>query len=95
MGTPHVDLSTGKIYNCRKGSYYFWHEKGHLKFNDTHSELLLWKQYAFTFWMISATLSVVNKFMLGLSIPLLLIYIGAEVFEEWWANRYAKVRSNK
>lgn len=31
---PVVDLSTGKIYGCEKGTRSYYHEKGHLYFNS-------------------------------------------------------------
>ena len=32
--TPHVDLGTRKIYGCEPDSWNYYHEKGHLEFND-------------------------------------------------------------
>lgn len=89
---PHVDLSTGKIYNCKKGSKLWWHEKGHIEYNKTNlsGTVQITQNFALYFWMISVTLSTLNKYMLFLSIPTMLYYIGCDMFEEWWCNRYAK-----
>jgi len=88
---PHSDIATEKIYGCKRGSWIWWHEKGHIEFNklEKTSTLLMWQQYAFLFWMISTTLSVINKFMLFISIPTLLFYFGVIIYEEVWANNYA------
>lgn len=88
---PHVDLATGKIYGCKRGSWFWWHEKGHLKFNDlpTTSRLKMWQTFIFGFWMFSMSLVVFNKYMAFMSIPLMLTYLGIDVYEELWCNAYA------
>ena len=89
---PFVNLNTGKIYNCKKGSKIWWHEKGHIVFDrlEVTAKLKLTQNYIFWVWMLSTTLSIVDKYMLFLSIPLCLWYIGIEFYEEWWCNNYAK-----
>jgi len=32
---PIVDIKTGKITGCKKNSFAWWHEKGHLVYNST------------------------------------------------------------
>lgn len=88
---PSINLETKKIQGCKKGSWLWWHEKGHLEYRDSivGSTLEVYQNMAFTFWMISTTLSVVNKFMLWLSIPLLVLYIAIDLYEEKWCNDYA------
>ena len=92
--TSHIDISTGKIYGCKEGSWAYYHEKGHLAFNSSEStsNLKLYQGYAQDFWMISVTLAVLNKYMLFLAIPLMLAYLGISVYEEYWCNNYAKLR---
>lgn len=87
-----VNLNTGKIYGCKKGSYAWWHEKGHIEFDRQEStgRLKLYQNYIFWLWMFSTTLSVINLFMLVLSFPSVLIYIGIEIYEEKWCNNYAR-----
>jgi len=88
----YVELKTGKIYGCKKGSYQWYHEKGHIEFdkNEKTGRLKLYQNYVFWFWALSTTLSVINKFMIIISIPSILIYIGIEIYEEKWCNDYAK-----
>lgn len=88
---PHVDLNTNKIYGCKPGTWPYYHEQGHLLYDRQawSSQLTLIQQYAFNFWMMSCTLAVINKYMLVLALPLLLIYLGIDIYEEVWCNRYA------
>jgi hypothetical protein len=88
---PHCDIETGKIYGCKKGSWMWWHEKGHLAFNELPqtSTLKMWQSIIFYFWMISTTLIFLNGYMAWVSIPTLLFYLGVDVYEEVWANKYA------
>ena len=91
MKTPYVNLNDGTIHNCRVGTKIWWHEQGHVAFDRGQhgGQIKLWQQYAFMFWIISITLSILNHYMLWLAIPLMLYYIGTDIYEEWWANRYA------
>jgi hypothetical protein len=97
MKFPHCDLSTGKIYGCKKNSKLWFHEKGHLVFNslESTSSLKLLQDYVFKVWMLSMTLSIINVYMLLISLPAMLFYIGIEVYEEIWCNRYAEMKFNK
>ena len=91
MTFPFVDLDTNKIYNCLEGSRAWWHEQGHIKFSELEStgKWQLYQHYALLLWMLSITLSILNKYMLFLAIPLVMVYLGIEVYEEVWCNRYA------
>lgn len=95
--TSHVDLTTGKIYGCKRGSFAWFHEKGHIEFNKTKlsGDLKVWQGIILYLWMFSVTLAIINKFMLILAIPLVLFYIGVDVYEERWCNNYAKLNYKK
>ena len=84
MENPHVDLETGKIYNCEKNSRTYYHEVGHLVFNDVYSGLLMVQQFIFVFWMLCITAG--NKLLSWISFS---GYFGIYIYEEWWCNRYA------
>lgn len=90
--TPHCDISTGKIYGCEKGSRLWWHEKGHIVFNNLQSTstLKMWQGISDLIWKFTITLSFFNRYMLWICVPMLLLYIGIDVYEEWWCNKYAK-----
>jgi len=89
--TAYVDLSTGKIYGCKRGSWEWWHEKGHIEFNrdEKAGKIKLWQNYVFIIWMFSITLSILNRYMIFISFPSVIIYIVIEVYEEKWCNDYA------
>jgi hypothetical protein len=94
---PHSDISTGKIFGCIPGTRSWFHEKGHIEFNnlESTSALKLWQIYAFGFWMVSVTLSAWNKFMTWISILCLMFVIGIEIYEENWCNKYAENKLKK
>lgn len=89
---PHVDISTGKIYGCKKGSRAWWHEKGHLEYNNNPktSWLLMIKSYIFDFWMLLVMAAIVYRFVFNFAVVLWTGYIFLMLYEEFWANNYAK-----
>ena len=91
MTIPHCDLKTGEIYGCEPGSNRWWHEQGHFEFNklEITSRLIFYQGYALIVWMFTLTLSVLNKWMLVIALPSMLLYIGIEVYEEIWCDKYA------
>lgn len=91
MKFPHVNLDTNKIFNCKKGSRIWWHEKGHIEYNklEISGRLYILQHLFFIIWMFAVTLSHFNSYMLILSLPCLIFYVGVEVYEESWCNEYA------
>ena len=92
----HVDLITGKIYGCKKGSWTWWHEKGHLKFNDLESTSLLKliQNYIFWVWMILVTFKT-GLISIILTAIFLSLFLGIDIYEEWWCNQYANKKTKK
>ncbi len=92
--TAYVNLNTGKIYNCKKGSWAWYHEKAHLVYdrNENMGRLKLYQQYIFEFWMLSVILSILSKFALPTTILLFTAYIFISFYEEKWCNDYANKR---
>jgi len=85
----HCDLSTGKIYGCKKGSFQWYHEEGHFKFNNKFSFLLLIRGYAFQLCLF---LTVWGLYFTPFWFPAVLIWIiyaGLGFFEELWCNSYS------
>jgi hypothetical protein len=84
-----VDLQTGKITGCVEGSKTWWHEKGHIEFNNTSRGASI--SYYQQFFMMTA----VFFGCLSLVIPNMLIKLFAflnalgmvlsYVYEECWA----------
>lgn len=91
MVISHCDVATGKIYGCKKGSWKWWHEKGHIVFNSSPqgSNLLMIRSYIFDFWMlfIMAVIGMGKGYVF--CVLLWLGYVGIGLYEEWWANQYA------
>jgi len=89
---PHCDINTGEIYGCKPGSKEWWHEKGHVEFNKlpSTSALVMWQGVVHLLWMISLTLSILNKWMLWIAFPMLIIYVAIDIYEEYWCNQYAE-----
>jgi hypothetical protein len=86
----HVDISTGKIYGAKKKSFEWFHEEGHLVFNDKFSNLLLKKEYLFYCWMALVSLSFIFKVFIVLNILTLGVYLFLGLYEEIWCNTYAR-----
>jgi len=88
---PHCDLDTEKIYGCKKGSWNWWHEKGHIEFNKLpySSSLKMWQGVVNLLWMVSITLAIFNKWMMVIVLPMLGFYIWIDIYEERWCNKYA------
>ena len=84
MENPHCDTATGKIYNAKEGSWYYWHEKGHLQFSDEKSGLLMIQSFIFLFWMLCVTAG--NRLLSWIGFA---GYMGIYIYEEWWANKFA------
>lgn len=86
----HCDLSTGKIYGCKKGSFKWFHEEGHFKFNDKFSLLILIKGYIFYFWIFFIMVSIVFYWAYPIAVCLWLKYFILCIYEEHWCNKYAR-----
>jgi hypothetical protein len=88
----HCDIETGKIYGCKKGSFTWWHEKGHLVFNSTpeKSFLIMIRSFCFDAWMLAVMFVFVYKKVFFVLLITWLAYIGLGLYEEWWCNEYAK-----
>lgn len=94
---PHCDLKTGKIYGCKTKSFKWWHEKGHFEFNkrELSSRLKLFQDYSFSLWMISITFAIVTIYAFIFSFVFLFFYLGVDIYEEYWCNKYAKLKIHK
>lgn len=87
----HVDLTTGKIHGCPKGSWKWYHEKGHIEFNrlESTSWILMLKSYIFSAWMFFVTLALISKYFIVLTGLAWTAYIFFGIYEEDWCNKYA------
>jgi hypothetical protein len=82
----YVDLKTKKIYGCKKNSFNYLHEQGHLKFNENYPML---EENILSCWIIFTSLGLLIKLSAYISIILAFLYIGINIYEENYANKYA------
>lgn len=89
---PHVDIETGKIYGCKEGTWDWWHEKGHIAYNesDDGSWKLMLKSYVFDGWMLLTMASIAIRIIYPFAILAWVTYVYLTINEEQFANRYAK-----
>ena len=89
--TAHVDLATGEIHGCEKGSYKWWHEKGHLEFNSNpkFSYLLMVKDWLFTLWTFIVMLAIMYRPFVWVAAAIFMIRIYIGFYEERWCNSFA------
>ena len=94
MNIPFVDTKTKKIYGCKKGSFHWYHEKGHIIFSQSEEggRLQLLQNYIFLIWVFSISLSIKFTFMFGITFAIMIGYMFIEIYEEHWCNQYAKRR---
>ena len=91
MNLAHCDLQTGKIYGCKKGSWEWYHEKGHFRFNKEKrfSLLILLNGYSHDIWIFCIMVTLIIKNFIYPTIFFFLLYFGFFLFEEWWCNKFA------
>jgi hypothetical protein len=96
-----VDLKTGKITECKKDSFSWNHECGHLIFQDKFANWILIQQYAEEIMIGCLVIGFVLLFIYPLiSYILSIVSVGAWGFaraidwgEEKWCNSYAKFKT--
>jgi len=88
-----VDLSTGQITGCKKGSRTWWHEKGHIAFSklDLGAKINYYQYHFMMVAVISMAMSLlINSFLLRVfsflnALGMILSYI----YEEVWCWGYS------
>jgi len=86
---PHVDVDTCEIHGCEKGSWKWYHEEGHIKFNTEHSGILMLKSYVFDAWMLFIMVAILYKPLFSIAVALWGGYTFITLLEEYWCNQYA------
>jgi len=84
----HVDLETEKIFDCKKGTYTWYHEKSHILFGKTKlGELIRFREEMARLFLpvvISMTIFF-NNLLTKITLGVYLIYwIFLYQFEEVW-----------
>jgi len=95
-----VDLNTKEIVGAKKGSYIYYHEIGHLKFNETlfGKNFGFWKEQIFLWIILSIVVYILfpSDILKLLPFSIYLLFALMYFFEEAWAWGYAlKVKRRK
>ena len=95
--TAIVDLRTEKIYGAEKGTHSYYHEEGHLVYNKSELGVRnrLLQGYLIDTIIISIMATFIWEFFLWLSLTLFIAYKGFDIYEERYAERYAKNKINE
>jgi len=91
----HCDIVTGKVYGVQEGTKEWFHEEGHLIFNEMEkgSTLHLYQKYALHGWMLMFSASILmGKLAYYFGMICLFAYFGIEIYEELWCENYAKTK---
>lgn len=99
MNKAHIDLSTGKIYGAKKGSWKWYHEKGHIEFNNNEklSFFIMLNEWSVLIMQWILVACFVNRLFIFPAIFVMAFQMLFFVYEEWWCNQYAtkKVKAYK
>ena len=90
---PFVDLVTKKIYGCKEGSRSYFHEKGHLLFDESDIGTRI-KYYHYFFTMLTVVIIPFNFFINLLLLKIFTLICSFSViitylFEEFWCDLYS------
>lgn len=92
-----VNLTTGKISGCKKGSETYYHEVGHLKFEEENPvgvKVRSTQGMSLRILLIVIGLYCIYPLWIMKLVILtgILISILSEMYEEWWCWDYAKLQ---
>ncbi len=91
----HCDIVTGKVYGVEEGTHAWFHEEGHMIFNEMEkgSTLHLFQKYSLHAWMLWFTASMLmGRIAYYVGLISLFVYFGIEIYEELWCEKYAKTK---
>ena len=86
------DINTGKIVGCAEGSKDWYHEKGHILFNETENGLKIgYMRELFSYLALIMTVGTlfINP-LKYLALVCISISVYAYIYEEVWCEKYAK-----
>lgn len=93
--SAHCDIETGKVYGVTEGTKAWYHEEGHMIFNEMEkgSTLHLYQKYLLHAWMLFFTASILmGKIAYYVGTICLFAYFTIEMYEELWCEKYAKTK---
>jgi len=92
-----VNLRTGKIIGAKKGSFAWWHEKGHLIYDDSDEGIndgvkQNYSMYCLLIFLVLGQFIFLFKILSIMGVIMLLYYFFKE---EFWCNMYAEKQMRK
>ena len=87
-----VNLRTGKIIGADKGSFAWYHEKGHLIYDDSEQGISNGVRQNMAIYCSLMFLALGKWFTLFsiLALGTIIYLIGLVIYEELWCNNFAK-----
>jgi hypothetical protein len=85
--TAKVNLTTGKIVGCKENSKEWFHEKGHLEYNNSEKGIHI------SYWTGLAFYASVFFLIIGFKLDSLLffaIWFWGFIYEEYWCWKYSE-----
>jgi len=86
-----VDLNNNKIYGCKKGTLTWWHEKGHIEYNNSEfgagNDFM--RENFKNLTIITTLFSIPFNILFWFAFVFLLSWISFNLYEEAWCWRYA------
>ena len=94
---PFVDLNSKKIYGCEEGSKSWWHETGHIIFDNSEFGTRI-KYYNYFFTMIVVVLISLTFFTTSFWLRLFILFsslgvITTYLMKEIWCEIYARTKT--
>jgi uncharacterized iron-regulated membrane protein len=91
--TAFVDTDTGIIYNAKKGTKVWWHEKGHLAFKISHSgaTMQMWAEQHWDLLILFLVVALFSSWLIWkiLAVYCLLVKTYADIYEERFCWKFA------
>jgi hypothetical protein len=86
-----INLRTGKIIGAEKGSFAWWHEKGHIAYDDSEEGISAGVNQNNAIYCSFIFLALGQFFLLFeiLAICSVVVIIYYFLYEEHWCNNYA------
>lgn len=95
--TAKINLRTGKIIGAEKGSFAFYHEKGHLVYDDSDIGITNGMRQNYAMYLSFLFLAL-GQFWWVFTIPALVSVLTIFYYfiaEEMWCNNYALEKVKK
>jgi hypothetical protein len=97
--TAFVDTDTGIIYNAKKGTRIWWHEKGHLEFKKSEfgATIQMWAEQCWEMVIFFLVVALFSSLFIWKALALIFLLVKSffDIYEEKWCWNYADRRIKK